>query len=536
MVMTMDQSKVRRTGEEPISLHLMTHVYDSQVDAFERDAFEVHRLAGYIKNTFAPANRVPPEVLSTIPEYCPKEGLDQTTIRLSHVCRHWRDTFTSRPSLWTNFSFKDIDKTRTYIQRSQSFPLTFNIDDTRPWRIGDAFPPIILHIRRLKSLTIRGAKALPEIIEHFRCHTPLLEHLDISSEGVLDGALFDGDLSSLRKLRLNQVITQLPWKYLANLRVVKLRGSSYGVTQILDFFESAPFLHTISLGLPELPSSDAPLERIVPLRHLKDFTIDTETDPLTLLHHLHIPVGSSLNVDFILYDEYEESPLPDYLSRRSTNFSNLSDATAINLNHDYTSTTKIQLSGPSGRLCLSMRWRVAAPYTVELQSYRFLDPFLSTTRRLTILEDRMVEGKLIEIEDCPISQTLSSADNIRTLVLYLEDCDSYVYIRALDPEQNPSNVVPCPNMEELVFYLRYTFMLNVNHLVSLAKNRASRGARISSVTIVDVKDSGEEPNLSRLREYVTHVKWISRYIGMPCWDLLPGDADDYSMGNFHDLE
>jgi hypothetical protein len=512
----------------------VTHVYGSQVDAFVRDTFEVHRLAGYIKNTFAPANRVPPEVLSTIPDYCPKERLDRTTIRLSHVCRRWRGTFTSRPSLWTNFSFKDIDKTRTYIQRSQYSPLTFNIDDSYPRRKGDAFLLIIPHIRRLKSLTIRGAKALPETIEHFRSHAPLLEHLDISSEGVLDGALFDGDLSSLRKLRLDQLITQLPWKNLANLRVVELRGSSYGVTQILDFFESAPFLHTISLGLPELPSSDAPLERIVPLRHLKDFTIDTETDPLTLLHHLHIPTGSSLKVDFILYDEYEESPLPDYLSRRSTNFSNLSDATAINLDHNCTSTTDIQLSGPSGSLCLSMRWRGAAPYTVELQSYRFLDPFISTTRRLTLSEDRLVEGELIEIEDCPIFQTLSSADSIRTLVLI--DCDNHVFARALDPEQNPSNLVPCPNMKELVIYFYYPFLVDFNYLVTVAKNRASKGARFSSVTIVDVNCIGENCDLPILREYVTHVKWILRRSKLPRWDLIAGDAEDYSMGNFHDLE
>jgi hypothetical protein len=516
----MDQSEVRRSKEEPVGLHVMTYVYGFQVDAVERDAFEVLRLAGYMKNKFAPANRVPREVLSTIPDYCPEKRLDQTIIRLSHVCRRWRDTFTSRPSLWTYFSFKNIDKTRTYIQRSKSSPITLNIDVyiIYPRRIRDTFPLIIPHIHRLKSLTISGAGALPGIIKHFHCHTPLLEHLDISSGGVLDGAPFGGDLSSLRKLRLNHVTTRFPWKNLANLRVVELGDSSYGVTQILDFFESAPFLHTISLGHPELPSSDAPLERIVTLLHLKVFTISTRADPLVLLHHLHIPTGSSLRVELISDGKYEKSPLLDYLSRRSTNFSNFSDATTINLHYDGTRTS-IRLSGPSGSLRLIVSRCGLAHYGVERQSFRFLVPIIPTARRLTISGREKNEGPA-EIEDCPIFQTLSSANNLRTLTLI--NCNNQLSTRALDPEQNPSNLVLCPDMEELAIYLQHSDRLDFDRLVSMAKNRASKGARLLSVTFVHAKSVGEIYDLSTLQEHVTHIKGSISH--EPDWDWIPGEG------------
>ena len=51
-----------------------------------------------VKNTFAPINRIPPELLSLIPEHCKK---DRELIELTHICHDWREIFVSRASLWT---------------------------------------------------------------------------------------------------------------------------------------------------------------------------------------------------------------------------------------------------------------------------------------------------------------------------------------------------------------------------------------------------------------------------------------------------
>ena len=169
-----------------------------------------------VKNSFSPINRIPPDVFSSVAEYYDmddEEEIDQAAITLTHVCRSWRDIFTSRSPLWTMLDFTNTDKARTCIQRSQSSPLKLHLgDDTKI--LEGAFALVMPHICRLGSLTI-PARALPSTLVHFRRHAPLLErlHIDIAGAGgrspALDDGLLNGDLSSLRELHLKGVITRL---------------------------------------------------------------------------------------------------------------------------------------------------------------------------------------------------------------------------------------------------------------------------------------------------------------------------------------
>ena len=480
------------------------------MDALERDALEVLCLVRTVKNSFAPISRIPPEVLSLIPDFFDEENKDGDLIASTHVCRDWRDVLTSRPSLWTQPDFKNIDKTRAYIQRSQSSPLKLYLGDSKV--TNDAFTLVIPHIRRLKSLTIH-ANALPSVLRHFRCHAPLLEKFDMYisriTQPILDGALFDGDFSSLRELRLRRVITDFPWKNLANLQVVEIRSYShaYGMVQLLNFFESAPLLHTVTLEYSRLDTSDAPPERMVPLRHLKVFDINTNSSNLILLHRLHIPAGASLISKFELYGD--ESSLLDYLPERSPNFSNLSHITTINLLF-HGCQNFVRLSGPSGSL------RVLAERISHYLSSSFILPsfgpsILSTTQRLTI--SRYTHSG----PHCAILQTLSFMDHLRTLTLI--ECDEQPFTLSLDPEQRSS--VLCSNMEELILYAKpWGEGLNVECLIRMAKNRASRGAKLSSITIVSRYGLPQGRNLFELRKYVTRLDYRVDET-RPAWDDIP---------------
>jgi len=205
-----------------------------EVNALEQDALEILSLVRSVKNLFAPVNRISPEILSRTPDYYSEGGTDQDLLALTHVCRSWRNTFASRPSLWTRLDLRNVDKTTTYIQRSKSSPLKLyldkNRDDTYPY---DTFSLVAPHIHRLKSLVVR-AGVLPDGIRRFRCHAPLLENLEIRIAGshtpVLDSTLFRGDLSSLRKLSLGGVITYLPWNNLTNLTTFELKSCLPGAT------------------------------------------------------------------------------------------------------------------------------------------------------------------------------------------------------------------------------------------------------------------------------------------------------------------
>ena len=474
-----------------------------QVTALERDALEVLCLVRSVKNLFAPINRIPPEILSLIPGHCDdNEGdIDQDLITLTHVCRGWRDMFTSRSLLWTRLDFINVEKAHTYIQRSQSSPLDIRLKYTS--YLDDAFSLAIPHLRRLKSLTI-CVDVLPDILTHFRCQAPLLEELNIAlyqnRNPILDNTLFGGDLSSLRKLTLEGdiTITHLPWNNMTNLQVLNLRSRSAGhITQFLDFFETTPLLHAVELmdSIPD--SSDAPPQRIVPLPHLKALTINADPPPSVLLNHLCIPTGASLNLSFNFRGE--KSPLLDYLPEASPNIRNLSHITTVNLY--FSSWEKlVRLSGPSGSLRALARLtrRKTNSSTINRRILRSLTPsILSTTQRLAVSKYRYPEtGESL------VFRTLSSMNNLRSLTL--TNCDNLTFILALNPEETPSKPMPCPNLDELVLYIRLWSQLHVDHLTSMAKNRALGGAKLSSITIV-----GPAPGrpMFELREYVTDVKY-----------------------------
>ena len=513
----MNPAEVSEAKNRPVYLNIVANACAFQVDSLEQVAFQVLRLVRSIQNSFTPVSRIPPEVLSLIPDFYGYRA-DRDSIVLTHVCRSWRNTFIPRSSLWTWLDFTNIDKTRTYIQRSQSSPLEVYIGDNA---IDDASALIIPHIHRLKSLTI-STEVLPRVFEHFRGHTPLLEKMDIdiysNVNPVPDNTFLDGNLSSLRELRLCKDITYFSWKDLANLRVVNLQNPypQFTVTRLLDFFESAPLLHTVELYNPTERSTDAHPERIVPLRHLKALTIEDPPHSI-VLHHLHIPVGASLVLKYD-YSTGPEPPLVYY--QKSSNPNYLSHITAINLLFDYTRLS-MQLSGPSGSLRVLLSWPrfSEVPYRGQYLLFSCYDPIISTIERLAVRGYNPSRPPLSK--SGPIFRILSSANHLRTLIL--TDCDHTPFISALDPAQNPSNLVPCPHLEEFVLSAEYLSLSGVEHLIEMAKNRALRAAKLSSITFVNLRGREQRDEAAKLRDHVIHVEYRTQGAG-PAWDYVPGES------------
>jgi len=176
---------------------------------------------------FAPINKIPPEILVLIPDFWDTCDRDEDVIALTHVCRTWREVFVSRSSLWTNFDCSDEEKTQVYFERSKSSPINLSLEGICPC---DPFFQIIPHVTgRLKSVFIMGPLGNVEVVTRaISCLShpaPLLEHLSIRSNPTtvpalcpaLPSTLFNGDLSSLRTLRLEAVHTELPWRNMLNL-------------------------------------------------------------------------------------------------------------------------------------------------------------------------------------------------------------------------------------------------------------------------------------------------------------------------------
>lgn len=497
----------------------------SHAKAFQ-DTTEILRLAVSLGNSFAPINRIPPEVLILIPDYCDEPSTDRVLTALTHVCRRWRVTFTSRSLLWAKLDFMNVDKTRTYIQRSQSSPLEISLKSNRHESyLDDAVSLIIPHIHRLKSVTVHTID-LPEVFNQLNCPAPLLEKLEINLSliptPVLDNALFGGDLSFLHELRLGKAITHLPQNNLTNLRVFTLKSYLPGheVTELLDFFESAPFLQTVEL-MDSIPrTSDAPPERMVSLRHLKTLTIGADAPHYTLLDHLHIPHGASLRLGFSFGGG--EPPFLDYNPERSPNLGNLTHITTISLVFD--SLRKyVRLSGPSGGLRLFADWDAPGTNqcTMDQRILLSLGPsILPTVQKLIISE--YGHPVLGGAEKCPVFQTLSSTPNLQTLTLI--DCNNLPFIVALNPEEEPFGVTPCPNLEELVLYVRSRDQFHAKSLVDMARSRASRGKRLSSVTIICLGELTPEKGVFDLKGHVGYMEY--RVGDAPTWGDFFGEEDD----------
>ena len=336
--------------------------FEFQVNALEHDAAQVLRLVWSMKNTLAPINKIPPDILSLIPNYWRDAYRDRGLVRLTHVCRSWRGILTSCPLLWTRLDCTSVAKTKTHIERSKASPLEIFLGWSNVSYQKEALILTATHVGRLRTLSTFGDATwvLTVLAEHFSCPVPLLEKINIhrayGRAPVLPDKLFNGDLSSLRELRLAGGIMPRPWRGLSNLTPFKLcyvRGDRILVTQLLDFFESVPHLRYIHFCDSIPNSSNAPAKRVVSLPHLKNLCIIAQPAHSVFLNHLSIPTGASLHLEFTFSGK--KSPIPSYLPKSLGNFHNLSHITATNLRFG-PKRRSVRLNGSSGELLVRGRW------------------------------------------------------------------------------------------------------------------------------------------------------------------------------------
>jgi len=429
-------------------------------------------------------------------------------IALTHVCRVWREVFTSRPSLWTRLDPNDMDgnKTRVYLERSKSSPVSVSFYRHCKMYLHDPIFQIIPKvIGRLGCLFIEGTpEYMQNVIAHLSRPAPLLEDLSIAAGSaftphrspVLASTLFDGDLSSLRKLYLASIDTELPWRNMVNLTTLTLRYTPPGkisVTRFLDFLESAPHLCEVDLHFA-IPTSGAQGGRLVSLKCLKRMAIGDPGPSSVLLDHLLIPVGAEL----ILEVDLPNSLVGDLLPRSLDNLRNLSNFTTAKL-HNNELHLFMSFSGPNGRLSVTPRGFQVNETSLLLESLVQLDT--SKTERLRIDYCNPLSRDIVHRAFFPLEE-------LRILMLY--ECNrTHIFIRALHPSASSPDVMVCPKLKELVLVLcdgEEVFDMKV--VVRMAKARASRGKKLETVRIVDGRDEPDPDGvLELLRKHVGHVEY-----------------------------
>ena len=154
-----------------------------------------------------------------------------------------------------------------------------------------------------------------------------------------------------------------------------------------------------------------------------------------------------------------------------------------------------------------------------LQSLTNFD--LSGIQRLAITKYRPPTKN--EIDKSAPSYILLRMEDLR--VLTLTQCNNQPFIVALDPDQNLSERVLCPKLEELVLYVDELDLFDIKDLMSMVKARASGGMKLSSVTIVGLGKFIRGEEVFKLEEYITRVDY--RVGAKPLrWDEIPEGGDD----------
>ena len=460
-----------------------------------------------MRNASAPINKIPPEILALVPDFLDHED----TITLTHVCETWRDVFVSQSSLWTYFDCKNVEKTRIYLERSNSSPIhLFFTCKSEVISPHDPFFQITPHdIVRLKSLSVEGTPTnMRGITSHLSHPAPLLEYLSIDAGNLnliyrpqITSTLLNGDLSSLRTLHLKFVQTDLPWRNMVNLTSFTLFSPSLepvSVRQLLDFFESTPHLCRVELR-HAMSKNGVQNGQLVSLACLKSMIID-DFHPPALLDHLLIPAGAELEIR----GYFDNSPIGALLPRSLNNLENFSNVTKIQLYFLDQPHVQMIFSGPNGRVDLSFRTSQADPTNFLLESLAQFDN--SKTEWLEIYN----AGGLSKVI---LYRTLLPMADLRTLTLSkCTDLDTFIH--TLQPSMSLSEVMVCPRLEEFTLVLGFYGISDTTELVEMAAARASRGNKLRTIGIIDTRRYRSNLDVSELKEHVCNVEY-DRGVGMP---------------------
>ncbi|KAI0061261.1 hypothetical protein BV25DRAFT_1916945 [Artomyces pyxidatus] len=187
----------------------------------------------YLEMLRTPVSRLPPEVLERIFSFCTfleppsmrefSEGsYDLGWIKISHVCRSWRQISMNFAALWTDIAAPYLPERWVFemLARSKNAPLSLMLYMSKHPPMPESpvlrhiiGPRIVPRLRHLKLDYSEAGRYGDTTIHILRQHVsaPLLESLSISgrSEYILPEDIFSSDTPSLRTLRLRQCL--LPW-------------------------------------------------------------------------------------------------------------------------------------------------------------------------------------------------------------------------------------------------------------------------------------------------------------------------------------
>jgi hypothetical protein len=276
-----------------------------------------------LKNSLAPINRLPPEVLALIPAF---RGSERDLINATAVCKRWRRTLVSTPSLWNNIiCFKRerlvviAPHIRAYLERSRSVPVNAQIHVSSSRLLSP-------HAERISSLRVfmgNYPSNVEALARHFSKPTPLLEAISLQVQDgdrtlVLPPLFFDAFLSSVRTFTLEGATLAPGSCRLSRLTKFTLETcikTSVPCVALLDSLAQMTLLQVFEVKLYcGHPPDAVPRNRVVTLPHLEEITITTNGQLIGPLENpispvLCLPNARRVNIHSINAIEVPPTPI-----------------------------------------------------------------------------------------------------------------------------------------------------------------------------------------------------------------------------------
>jgi len=286
------------------------------------------RESKYRRNALVPISRLPPEILSLIfsllsfsAAHNKSDRHVSSLLRLTHVCRLWRDTALNRPHLWSHINFTKLTRVgiTEMLARAKMAPLHLEarIDYKNKTQLDFFEQQLEAHISHTRQLSL--SEQFQTVLERFISSAPAMEFLSLadlySSHShrpihVIPATFLNNTASKLAGLELCRC--NISWKspLLKGLRSLEIWDPSKKarppLEDWLDALDEMPQLEALILHNASPICSTAIIsepQRTITLPSLTQFEITAYVlDCVLALAHLVLPALTSLRVDIARVD------------------------------------------------------------------------------------------------------------------------------------------------------------------------------------------------------------------------------------------
>ena len=456
-----------------------------------------------LESILPPINQLPKDIFVLIPHFFTRDligpgsrarfPMNGPLIKMTHVCRSWRNVLLCTPSLWTqvDFSFGESDQAEEFLRRSGDQLL-----DVRHYleSEGDVEPflsSVLDNIHRLRLLDIFSSLPhLDRMLESFASSAPELESLEITNNPTVEEreiklpTIFGGRFPKVTYLSLSYLNTNL--RDLNFPSLTRFNFSRIKTVLVLDmasFLKKCPLLEFLEISLAYRPEPPIPPPKNrIRLAALKKLRFNQTASTCGLLDHLILPNCIEMTLEGPFTGEEF-----DWAGDASARI-HPSSIDHIPVTREITKVIAMPNSsihsGPNGNLrfwCNLIRERFDGQYFTSFSPIFVLD-----IRELWIGQNTTTRS--------PWKQTIAGTRSAFEVLKKVEDltivsCETGPLFATLGTPARDG--IPLPGLQKLTIYVGFGD-LDIPTLVQCARARKKHSRPLGKVTVVFEEEPGAD--------------------------------------------